>query len=64
MIQKQYKKISFAGNLNRAEGGTMFFIIEETKGTVLDFSKVTVEYDFISIDYIFNIKWLNITLQV
>ena len=42
----------------------MFFIIEETKGTVLDFSKVTVKYDFISIDYIFNIKWLNITLQV
>ena len=36
-------KINFTGNLNREEGATMFFIIEEVKETVLDFSKGTVK---------------------
>ena len=35
--------------LDRAEGSAMFFIIEEVKETVLDFSKGTVkDYGFIS----------------
>ena len=37
------QQINFTGNLYRAEGGTMFFIIEEVKETVLDFSKGTVK---------------------
>ena len=37
------QEISFTGNLNRAEGGTMFFINEEAKETVLDFSKGIVK---------------------
>ena len=36
---KAIQQINFTGNLDRAEGSTMFFIIEEAKETVLDFSK-------------------------
>ena len=31
------------GNLDKAKGSTMFFIIEEAKETVTDFSKGTVK---------------------
>ena len=40
---KAIQQINFTGNLNREEGSTMFFIIEEAKETVLDFSKGTVK---------------------
>ena len=40
---KVIQQINFAGNLDRAEGATMFFIIEKAKETVLDFSKGTVK---------------------
>ena len=40
---KAIQQINFTENLNRAEGATMFFIIEEAKETVLDFSKGTVK---------------------
>ena len=40
---KAIQQISFSGNLDRAEGSTMFFIIGEAKKTVLDFSKETVK---------------------
>ena len=40
---KAIQQINFTGNLDRAEGSTMFFIIEEAKKTVLDFSKGTVK---------------------
>ena len=40
---KAIQQINFTGNLDRAEGLTMFFIIEEAKETVLDFSKETVK---------------------
>ena len=40
---KAIQQINFTGNLDRAEGSTMFFIIEEAKETVLDFSKETVK---------------------
>ena len=40
---KAIQQIHFSINLNRAEGATMFFIIEEPKETVLDFSKGTVQ---------------------
>ena len=43
---KVIQQINFTGNLDRAEGATMFFIIKEAKETVLDFSKETV-HDFI-----------------
>ena len=36
---KTIQQINFTGNLDRAESSTMFFIIEEAKETVLDFSK-------------------------
>ena len=46
-LSKQQKldadQIDFTGNLDRAEGTTVFFIIEEEKETVLDFSKGTVK---------------------
>ena len=40
---KVIEQINFTINLNRAEGAAMFFIIEEAKETVLDFSKGTVK---------------------
>ena len=36
------QQINFTGNLDRAAGAFMFFIIEEAKETVLDFSQGTV----------------------
>ena len=40
LIQKQYTKLI---NLDQAEGITMFFIIEEAKENILDFSQGTVK---------------------
>ena len=40
---KEIQQINFTENLNRAEGSPMFFINEEGKETVLDFSKGTVK---------------------
>ena len=37
------QQINFTGNVNRAEGSTIFFIIEKAKETFLDFSKGTVK---------------------
>ena len=37
------QQISFTANLDRAGNTTMFFIIEETKETVLDFSQGIVK---------------------
>ena len=41
------QQINFTGNLDRAEGATMFFLIaketKEVKETVLDFSQGTVK---------------------
>ena len=39
---KAIQQINFTGNLTIVEGAKMFFIIEEAKETVLDFSKGTV----------------------
>ena len=40
---KAIQQINFAGNLDRAEGATKSYIIEEAKETVLDFSKGIVK---------------------
>ena len=40
---KAIQQINFTGNLDRAEPSAMFFIIEEAKETVLDFSKRIVK---------------------
>ena len=37
------QQINFTANLNKDENTTMFFIIEEAKETVLDFSQGTVK---------------------
>ena len=37
------QQINFSANLDRAGNTTMFFIIEEAKETVLDFSQGTVK---------------------
>ena len=39
---KAMQQINFTGNLEQAEGETMFFIIEEAKETILDFSQGTM----------------------
>ena len=40
---KALQQINFTGNLRRAEGAKILFIIEEAKEAVLHFSKVTVK---------------------
>ena len=40
---KAIQKINFTGNVDRAEGAAMFFIIEEAKKAVLDFPKGIVK---------------------
>ena len=40
---KAIQQINFTESLDRAEDETMFFIIEEPKETILDFSKGTVK---------------------
>ena len=40
---KAIQQVNFNGNLNRAEGPAMLFIIEEAKEIILDFSKGTVK---------------------
>ena len=55
------QQINLTGNLerDRNEDTTMFFIVEEAKKFVLDFSQGTAKViDF----FFFNIKWLNIAL--
>ena len=39
---KAIQQIDFTGNLDSLVNTTMFFIIEEAKETILDFSQVTV----------------------
>ena len=51
---KTVQQISFAWNLDRAEGARMYFFTEEAKQTILDFSRGTVEvlwFYFVSIKY-------------
>ena len=59
---KAIGQISFTANLDWEENTTMFFIIEEAKETILDFSQGTVE-NFILLEYNINIKWLSIKLK-
>ena len=40
---KSKQQINFTGNLDRAGGSTMFFIIEEAKEIIIDFSKGAVK---------------------
>ena len=40
---KSIQQINFTGNLDRAESSEMFFIIEEAKGTILDYLNRTVK---------------------
>ena len=41
--QRAIQQINFMANLDRAGNTTMFFIIEEAKETVLEFSQGTVK---------------------
>ena len=41
--QKAIQEINFTGNVDRNNGATMVFVIEETKETILDFSQETVK---------------------
>ena len=53
---KAIQQISFTANLDWEENTTMFFIIEEAKETILDFSQGTVTS--IVILFCFNIIWI------
>ena len=37
------QQINFTANLDKAEGATMFFVIEEAKETAMDFSRGMVK---------------------
>ena len=45
LIQKQYKKINFTGNLalDRTSNTTVFIIIKKSKETILNFSQGSVK---------------------
>ena len=55
LIQKQYKKINFTGNLalDPTANTTMFIIIEKSKETVLNFSQGSVKVLYFY--FVFNI---------
>ena len=40
---RAFQQINFTANLDRTGNTTMFFIIEEAKETILDFSRGTVK---------------------
>ena len=40
---KAIQQINFTGNLDQAAGTTIFFVTEEAKETILDFSQRTVK---------------------
>ena len=40
---KAMQQINFTGNIDRDKNTTIFFIIEETEETILDFSQGTVK---------------------
>ena len=46
LILKQFtiQKINFTANLDRAGNTRLYFILEEAKETVLEFSQVTVKF--------------------
>ena len=51
---KAMQQINFIGNLDRGERAALFFIIEEAKETLLDYSKQTVKvlwFFFILVKY-------------
>ena len=50
---KSIQQISFTGNLDRAAGVTLFFIIEEAKETILHFSQGTVKVLWMSSTILF-----------
>ena len=43
LIQGQFNKLIFTANLDKADGATMFFVIEQARETVLDFSQGAVK---------------------
>ena len=43
LARKATQQINFTTNLDRAENTRIYFILEEAKETVLDFSKETVK---------------------
>ena len=47
---KAIQHINLTGNLTRAEGATMFFITEEMKETILNFSKGTVKVMILTVN--------------
>ena len=54
---KSIQQINFTGNLDRAESSEMFFIIEEAKGTILDYLNRTVKVLW----FYFVLIWYKIT---
>ena len=54
---KSIQQINFTGNLDKAEGSKMFFIIEEAKGTILDYLNKTVK----ALWFYFVLIWYKIT---
>ena len=51
------QEINFAANLERAGNTTMFFIIEQAKGTVFEFSQGTVKVLWMQFHLSFNFNF-------
>ena len=61
---KKIQRINFTANLDRTRNTRIYFILEEAKETVLDFSQGTVKVQKVKYNYliIISIKWHNITV--
>ena len=57
------QQINFTANLDRAGNTTMFFIIEEAKETVLDFSQGTVKFFWMQFSWV-QLRWVICFLSV
>ena len=49
---REIQQINFTANLDRAENKTMFFIIEEAKETMLDFSQGAVKVLWVQLRWV------------
>ena len=68
LTAQKMQQINFTANLDRAGNTKMFFIIEEAKETILDYSQKTVTVlwmcSMFRNIFCFNIKWHNIIFEM
>ena len=63
---REIQQINFTANLDRNNGATMFFIIEEAKETVFEFSQETVKVLWMQFHWVrfywMQFHWINLII--